>query len=132
MADPKRDSGEQKPVSAWQVTKETWYEKAVQKGNLTKRKLDIVLALCFIVFVVTFAIAFMNRGYVVQFDSLGGTAVESQKLMYGDLITVESPTREGYEFDGWYKDILLENEWDLAVDKVEGPMTLYAGWEEKP
>lgn len=131
MENPERKPGEPKPKTAWQSTKESWYETAVRKGNLTTKKLDFVIALCFIVFVVSLVIGYINRGYTVEFNSLGGTTVESQEHMYGDLITAESPTREGYEFAGWYKDILLENEWNLETDIVEGDMTLYAGWEEE-
>lgn len=131
MAEPKRDPSEQKPKTAWQNKKESWYEKLVNSANLTTRKLDIVIALCVIVLVVSLTIGYINRGYTVNFNSTGGTFVESQEHMYGDLIVVEPPTREGFEFAGWYKDPLFEFEWNLETDKVEGDMTLYASWEEK-
>lgn len=131
MEEPKRDPSGKKPKTAWQSKKETWYEKFVNNANLTTKKLDIVIALCFIVLVISLTIGYINRGYTVEFNSTGGTMVESQKHMYGDLIVVEPPMREGFSFTGWYKDPLFENQWSLETDIVEGSMTLYAGWEEK-
>lgn len=131
MEEPNRDPSGKKPKTAWQSKKETWYEKFVNNANLTTKKLDIVIALCFIVLVISLTIGYINRGYTVEFNSTGGTMVESQKHMYGDLIVVEPPTREGFSFTGWYKDPLFENQWSLETDIVEGSMTLYAGWEEK-
>lgn len=131
MSDPKNNPGGEKPKHQWQMVKESWYEKLDKKMNLTTKKLDIVIAVCMILLVISLAIGYATRGYTVQFNTLGGTTVESQEHMYGDLITVEPPTREGYEFAGWYKDILLEFEWNLETDTVEGDMTLYASWEEK-
>lgn len=131
MEEPNRDPSGKKPKTAWQSKKETWYEKFVNNANLTTKKLDIVIALCFIVLVISLTIGYINRGYTVEFNSTGGTMVESQKHMYGDLIVVEPPTREGFSFIGWYKDPLFENQWSLETDIVEGSMTLYAGWEEK-
>ena len=52
--------------------------------------------------------------------------------MYGDLLVEpETPVKEGYVFTGWYRDIDCTVEWNFATDKVEGDMTLYAGWDEK-
>ena len=32
----------------------------------------------------------------------------------------ENPVREGYEFDGWYKEVECINKWDFDMDKVPG------------
>ena len=126
-----KSSGD-KPKHQWQVVKESWYEKAVSSMNLTTRKLDIVIGVCIALLIVSFLFVYQDRGYVVEFNTLGGTPVESQKLQYGDLVTVdEPPTREGYVFAGWYRDILCEEPWDLQTDTVEAAMILYAAWEEK-
>lgn len=83
--------------------------------------------------VICLAIGVSNRGYQISFDTLGGTAVESQKRMYGELVEApETPTREGYLFDGWYRDMDTAELWDLETDVVTGSMTLYAGWREAP
>ena len=41
------------------------------------------------------------------------------------------PVREGYTFIGWYIDEECTTAWNFEVNKVEGHMTLYGGWEEK-
>lgn len=123
---------EEKPKHQWQLVKESWYDKLDQKVHLTTKKLDIVIGVCIVALVVVLAVGYMNRGYTVEFNTLGGTVVESQKLMYGDLVVVEEPpTREGYAFAGWYREITCENPWNLETDTVEESMILYAAWEEK-
>jgi len=39
-------------------------------------------------------------------------------LDYGSLITTlpENPTREGYTFDGWYKELECVNQWNFETD----------------
>ena len=68
----------------------------------------------------------------VNFESNGGSAVESQTVQYGEVIErPDDPVREGYELAGWYSDLDLQNEWDFENDKVEGNMTLYAKWQKE-
>lgn len=101
------------------------------KANISVKTLDRVIVVLCIALVLCLVTAMSNRGYQIQFDSLGGTPVESQRLMYGDLIQApEPPTREGYAFDGWYTDKDTTMLWDLEQDVVTEPMTLYAGWEK--
>lgn len=40
----------------------------------------------------------------------------------------DPPSREGYIFDGWYKEVECINAWDFAKDVVTGNITLYAKW----
>ncbi len=90
----------------------------------------IIVVLC-VALVICMIIGLSGRGYLITFDSQGGTAVESVKYLYGDLIEApEEPYREGYTFTGWYKFADGEEEWDMETDEVTEPMTLYAGWEE--
>ena len=68
----------------------------------------------------------------VNFESNGGSKVESQTVHYGDLITKpKDPTRDGYRFTGWYSDLNQTTLWDFAKDTVKGNMTLYAGWTKQ-
>ena len=90
----------------------------------------IIIGLC-AALVICLAFAVSKRGYQVDFDTLGGTAIESQPKMYGDLVDKPPvPTREGYEFSGWYLDEGLTRPWNMEQDIVTGSMTLYAGWKE--
>jgi uncharacterized repeat protein (TIGR02543 family) len=101
--------------------------------NISVKTLNLVIIGLGAAIVLCLIIGLSNRGFLVTFDSLGGTAVESQKYLYGDLVEVEeTPTREGYTFTGWYRDANLTLPWDLENDTVTEPMTLYAGWQENP
>ncbi len=72
-----------------------------------------------------------NGGFTLKFDSNGGTAIPSQKVMYGDRVEGElEPTRQGYEFTGWYLDPACQTPWDIESDEVTGSLTLYAGWKQ--
>lgn len=66
----------------------------------------------------------------VTFDSQGGTAVDSITVEKGGVVEKPvDPTRENYNFTGWYTDKDCTEEYDFE-SLVEGDMTLYAGWEE--
>ena len=69
--------------------------------------------------------------YTVQFDSQGGSSVESQRVLEGNTVRTPSvPTRETYSFIGWFVGT-TENatEWKFATDRVNSDMTLYAKWQ---
>ena len=91
----------------------------------------IVGGIALMIALVIFGIA--NNGYTVQFDSNGGSDVPLQAdMMYGDLLEEpEAPTREGYNFTGWYLDENCRYLWDFESTQVSQSMTLYAGWEAK-
>lgn len=67
--------------------------------------------------------------YTVEFDSQGGSTVASAKVGENDLVTKpDDPTREGYNFGGWYKEAACVNAWDFAADKATADITVYAKW----
>lgn len=97
--------------------------------NISVKTLDkiIVGGIALMIVLILFGIA--DRGYTVSFDSKGGTDIASQDCMYADLVAEpEPPTREGYEFSGWYTDENCQYLWNFQVSQVGGDMTLYAGW----
>ena len=52
--------------------------------------------------------------YTVSFDSAGGTAVESQTVVYGEKVKQpEVPEKEGHTFLGWYQG---ENPFDFNTE----------------
>lgn len=102
-----------------------------ERVNISVGTLNIVIIVLSLLLVASIAFGVAHRGYDVAFDSLGGTAVESQKRMFGELIEMpELPTREGYVFDGWFLDENMTIPWDMQMDTVTGSMTLYAHWIE--
>lgn len=97
--------------------------------NISVRALNGIILVLAAALVICMVIGVSNAGFTVHFDTLGGTMVESQKHMYGELIDApEPPTREGYIFDGWYLDQNGTRPWNVESDIVTESMTLYAGW----
>ena len=99
----------------------------ISVGTLNK----IIIVLCILlVLVIAFGVA--KGGYQVTFDSQGGTSVETQKRMYGERVEVpQDPTREGFVFEGWYRDANGTQRWNPETDQVTESMTLYAKWKQK-
>ena len=67
-------------------------------------------------------------GYTVSFSTNGGSAVPSQEVALGSLITEPiPPTRSGGVFLEWYSKKLTDG-WNFNSNTVDGDMTLYARW----
>ncbi|QIK56983.1 InlB B-repeat-containing protein [Erysipelothrix sp. HDW6A] len=68
--------------------------------------------------------------YDVNFESNGGTAITPLTgIEEGSLITKPAnPTKEGFEFAGWYSDIDLTSAWNFDTDTLNANTTLYAKW----
>lgn len=103
------------------------------KVKISVRTLNIIIVVLVIALIGCMAFGIAKGGFRVSFDTQGGTPVEMQSgIMHGELIDVpEEPTREGFEFDGWYLDSAGTMPWDPEEDKVTESITLYAGWIEK-
>lgn len=74
--------------------------------------------------------------YTVYFDSQGGSGTPNQIVQKGDKADKPSdPTRDGYSFDGWYRESGCINRYDFDKDIINGNITIYAKWtkiESKP
>ena len=69
-----------------------------------------------------------NNILTVNFDSQGGTPVSSISVYSGGQITApEAPTRDGYEFGGWYTQATCVDAYNFSV-AVTKSFTLYARW----
>ena len=67
--------------------------------------------------------------FLVQFNSMGGSAVQSQSVSDGEKATEPTaPTKTGKTFGGWYSDLDLTDAWDFSTDTVDSDMMLYAKW----
>lgn len=100
--------------------------------KISVKTLDFIIVTCIAVIIILVALDLRNPGFTITFDSKGGTDVAPQNQMYGELLEVpETPTREGYEFTGWYLDTACDDLWENEEDIIESDVTLYAGWEEK-
>lgn len=68
--------------------------------------------------------------YSVKFESNGGTEIKTQYISKAAKVTKpDDPTREGFEFGGWYADEELTNEYDFT-SRISKNITLYAKWNE--
>ena len=67
-------------------------------------------------------------GHTVTFVTQGGSLVGNQTVFSGTAATEPAaPTRDGYEFDGWYKNQLCTEAYDFSKSVTED-ITLYAKW----
>ena len=70
--------------------------------------------------------------YTVTFDANGGSvSTESKNVTYGlEYGTLPTPSREGYDFNGWYTNDgqLIE---ESSIYNTEGDTTLIANWTGK-
>ena len=66
----------------------------------------------------------------VSFMTDGGTQVKSIYVKKGDKLSMPPiPTKNGYDFAGWYKDREFTRRWDFTNDIVNESITLYAKWK---
>ena len=90
-------------------------------------KLRRSILIVFLLTIVMFFTSCLAGNYKVTFDSNGGSAVEEQYVPLNELVDEPSdPTKEGFEFVGWYyKDELYD--FSKPVDRN---FKLVAKWEE--
>ncbi|MGG2112602.1 S-layer homology domain-containing protein [Lysinibacillus pakistanensis] len=68
------------------------------------------------------------NSYTVSFESNGGSIVTDQSVLYNTTLKEPVTTKEGYTFEGWYKDTAFTNTWDFTKDVVTERIILYAKW----
>lgn len=100
--------------------------------KMSVKTADRLILIGIIVLIACMIFAVSHAGFTVTFNTDGGSQIENQKVMYGQLVEVEeNPVKEGYTFTGWYTDKACKNQFDVTKDKVSDSMTLYSGWEKK-
>lgn len=69
--------------------------------------------------------------YTVSFETNGGSKVANQSVTRNSVMKEPAaPTKEGFDFAGWYTDKELKTKYDFSA-KVTKSLTLYAAWTEK-
>lgn len=115
------------------MEKKKWLGRGIYKTTDVPIQLLDKLILIFIVAIIFLVIVFaIKGGYIISFDTDGGSQIAEQKLRYGHYVTEpEIPVKPGYVFKEWVtsKDESLARKWFFEIDKVEGDQTLYAVWE---
>ena len=56
-----------------------------------------------------------------------GAVLETQNVVYGEKLSVATPTRANHTFDGWYNE-KGDREWDMETYTVPGDVRLFAKW----
>lgn len=109
-----------------------WFGRGIYGSkDVPIRILDgfIIGAITFVVILVCWFAT--HGGYLVTFDTEGGSEVTAQTLKHGERIEEpEVPIKAGYTFGGWVtsEDESLAKSWSFAEDLVEDDLTLYATW----
>ena len=77
---------------------------------------------------------YVAETYTVKYDSNGGSDVADKTLKYNDVVdTSQTPTKEGYIFDGWYygsTKVTNQKYAKLAESEKKKEITLVAHWKE--
>ncbi len=66
----------------------------------------------------------------VTFQDSSILSLRNQKL-YSTIDKPIDPIKEGYIFNGWYKDKYFVEKWNFNFDKITNNTTLYAKWKPK-
>ena len=72
---------------------------------------------------------FKSNKYNIIFNTNGGTSIKQVTADYETLINIENPTKDGYIFEGWYKDEAFTTKYIITTMPNED-ITLYAKWVE--
>ena len=72
----------------------------------------------------------INSTFKVTYETFGGTEIEGIEVNEGDSIPFPGlPTKDGFEFLGWYLEETFETEVDFN-QIVEEDITIYAKWRD--
>lgn len=100
--------------------------------KMSVKTADKLILIGIIVLIACMIFAVSHAGFTVTFNTDGGSQIDNQKVMYGQLVDVdENPVKEGYIFTGWYTDKDCTNWFDVNKDTVSDSLILYSGWAKK-
>ena len=69
--------------------------------KMSVKTADRLILIGIIVLIAYMIFAVSHAGFTVTFNTDGGSQIENQKVMYGQLVEVEeNPVKEGYTFTG--------------------------------
>lgn len=100
----------------------------------TKKLFSIIIVMGLMVSSLIFVLACGGgkTKYTINFETNGGSAVESIVLEEGaDLVEPEEPTKDGYNFGGWYLDAALTEDYTFESKMPAKSFNLYARWDDE-
>ena len=98
--------------------------------KMSVKSANIMVAVLIAALVIATVFVVRHNGFTVKFDTDDGSHIDSVKVLHSETVpAVETPVKEGWQFAGWYTDRDCTRAWDIATDRVETSMTLYAKWQ---
>jgi len=80
---------------------------------------------------ITLYACYVQIANTVLFNSMGGSAVEPQRVPIGaHAAEPAKPVKEGFDFVYWATDSAGTNQFRFATTAINAPITLYAKWSE--
>lgn len=81
---------------------------------------------------VTLHAKWVVRIHTVSFETDGEQTIDPLDVVYGQTVDEPAePTKEGYDFDGWFRNPGLSEPWDFETDTVTDDLTIYAKWTRR-
>lgn len=68
-----------------------------------------------------------RQSYIVQFNTNGGSIIQAQYIDFERYASEVIPSRNGYAFNGWFKNEALTEKFNFATPIIQ-PITLHAAW----
>ncbi len=72
-----------------------------------------------------------SAGYIVSFDSRGGTSVNAQPVSKDGYATEPASSKAYSTLEGWFSDSALTQPFDFATTAITANITLYAKWDTR-
>lgn len=113
---------------------EEYVEEDDDNNEPSSNKGKIGIIVCSVIIVMSLITLFAlkgcskNKTFTIKFDSVGGTPVSEQKVKKNGKVKVPNdPTKEGYDFVGWY---VGNTRYDFD-SKVTKNLTIVAKWDSE-
>ena len=71
------------------------------------------------------------NNYTITFDSQDGSTDSPITAAYGTEVTLPTPIRSGYRFEGWYSEASGGTQYNRYRYTIIGDVTMYAQWRDK-
>lgn len=71
----------------------------------------------------------LDYGYNDGYWRFNEPKIDDVNVLRYSAYSPPRPSRDGYSFQGWYKDTALTQPWINGADKVKSDITLYAKWQ---
>lgn len=102
--------------------------------NVFMKKKSFIFIIFFLILIFTFS-ACNKTKYTVEFDSNGGSKIQAIATDGKSALTLQSPKKSGYTFQGWYYDNNVFRKPFKADSLIKSPIkkniTVYAKWEKQ-